>query len=434
MSGNQAAGADPADEDRPATYRQVFEVREFRYLFSAYLLSLIGDQLAKVALSVLVFNQTNSALLSALTFAVGYLPWLVGGPLLSVYADRIPRRRVLIGCDLLRMVLIATLAIPGMPLWSLVSLLFIASLLTPPFEAARSATMPEVLDGDRYAVGIAVSNIVAQLSQVLGFVAGGALVVLLSAQGALLVDAATFGVSAVLLAVGVKARALPVSEGPAGSLWADAKDGMRVLFGAPRLRLLILMLWVASAFAYAPEGLAPAYANELDRGPLAVGLLLAVSPLGVIVGGVVVGRLVRPSQRERLLVPLAILAVIALVPAAFVAWFPGILLLFFISGFGISFLIPLNVMVVRAVPPAFRGRVFGVAATGLQAVQGLAIVFAGLVAEFLVPSTVVTLSGVVGTVLVLGLVWAARGVPRELVAGQPGARRSSDGATARRGG
>jgi MFS family permease len=62
---------------------------------------------------VLVYRRTNSPLLSALTFAIGFLPWLLGGPVLSALADRLPRHRVLIAGDTARAVLLAVMAIPG---------------------------------------------------------------------------------------------------------------------------------------------------------------------------------------------------------------------------------------------------------------------------------------------------------------------------------
>jgi len=290
-------------------------------------------------------------------------------------------------------------------------MLFVANLFTPPFEAARAATTPEILSGDRYAVGLALSNISAQLAQVGGFVAGGALVLAVSARGALLIDAATFAVSAVLLWVGVRVRPA-AARGERLSLWADAKEGIAVVFGTPRIRRLIAMLWVAAALGFAPEGLAAAYAAELDKGAAAVGLLLAANPLGLIIGGLVIGRMMRPSRRQRLLVPLAVLSVLALVPAATTPWLPVILALLFLSGVGFSFVIPLNVLVVQAVPDAARARAFGVIATGLQAVQGLGIVAAGLVATVLAPSVVVTLCGAVGSVIVLAIGLRARAVHR----------------------
>ena len=105
MSRPVTDGSPTADAPtRQATFREVFAVAEFRPLFGTFLLSTAGDELARVALTVLVYQRTDSPLLSALTFAIGYLPWLLGGPLLSTIADRFPRHRVLIATDVARAV------------------------------------------------------------------------------------------------------------------------------------------------------------------------------------------------------------------------------------------------------------------------------------------------------------------------------------------
>ena len=74
------------------TFRDVFAVAEFRALWMAQLLSVIGDQLARVALTVLVYDRTRSALLAAVTFVVSIVPTFVGGMTLAWLADRYPRR------------------------------------------------------------------------------------------------------------------------------------------------------------------------------------------------------------------------------------------------------------------------------------------------------------------------------------------------------
>src|SRR5713226_4738527 len=88
-----------------ATFRDVFAIGEFRALWLAQVLSVAGDQLARVALTLLVFDRTGSALLAAVTFAVSVVPAFIGGLVLSGLADRLPRRRVMIACDLIRVVL-----------------------------------------------------------------------------------------------------------------------------------------------------------------------------------------------------------------------------------------------------------------------------------------------------------------------------------------
>ncbi len=393
-----------------ATFGEVFAVQEFRPLFGSFLLSTIGDQLARVALTVLVYQRTDSPLLSAITFAISYLPWLVGGPVLATLADRLPRHRVLIASDVARAVLVAGMAVPGTPLPLLLVLLLLVSLFAPPFESARSALMADVLTGDRYAVATSLTNVSAQVSQVIGFALAGTLVASLDPSWVLLLDAATFGVSAVWLRVGLERRPAPAAaEGAGRSVWQDAGDGMRLIARTPRLLTLILLVWVGVMFANAAEGIAVPLVDELGGGALAVGMLLAANPLGVTVGGLLLARLVAPTRRAGLVPGLVLLSLLPVLLAGLVAmWAPPgrtaygvVLACMFVAGLGASWTIPLNVMFVQEVPPAFRGRAIGVAVSGLYGVQGLGALGAGLAAEGVAPSTVVALIGGLGVLAVL---------------------------------
>ena len=80
----------PVEEPRPG-YRAVLANTEFRALWFAHVTSMLGDQLTRIALASIVLQRTGSVALSALSFATTYLPWLLGGPLLSLFADRCPR-------------------------------------------------------------------------------------------------------------------------------------------------------------------------------------------------------------------------------------------------------------------------------------------------------------------------------------------------------
>lgn len=393
---------------RQATFREVFAVREFRPLFGTFLLSTAGDELARVALTVVVYERTSSPLLSALTFAIGHLPWLLGGPLLSAFADRLPRHRVLIGADAVRAGLLGVMAIPGTPLPVLLALLFVVSLCAPPFESARSALMADVLDADRYAVATSLTNISLQLAQVVGFLAAGALVAFLNPSAALLIDGVTFAVSALWLARGLQRRPAPTSGDGRRSVWQDIGDGLRLIGRSRRLMSIIGVLWVATMFTTASEGVAAPLAEELGNQATAIGMLLAAHPFGVTLGGLVVARLVPPDRREGLVVPLVVLSLIPVLAAGLVAVLadPGtvafalVVGLLFVSGLGTSWLIPLNVSFVQAVPPAFRGRAFGVAVSGLYGVQALSAFGAGLGAERVPAGSVVAVSGALGLLLV----------------------------------
>src|SRR3954452_1001151 len=129
---SQAAAA-----QRRVTFGDVLANREFRALYVAQALSVVGDQLARIAVALLVFNRSGSALLTALSYGLSYVPWIVAGPLLAGYADRLPRRSVMLFCDLVRAVLVMGIAIPHLPLPLVFVLLLIVALLEPPFTTSR---------------------------------------------------------------------------------------------------------------------------------------------------------------------------------------------------------------------------------------------------------------------------------------------------------
>ena len=147
-----------------SSYREVFGIGEFRALWSARVLSFAGDQFAQVAIAILVYGRTHSPFLTALAYALTYLPPIAGGPLLSGLADLFPRRRVMIVCDLFRVGTVGLMAIPGLPFAALCLLLFCTVLTGVPFSSARAALMPDVLPGDTFVLGSAIGNITYQAS------------------------------------------------------------------------------------------------------------------------------------------------------------------------------------------------------------------------------------------------------------------------------
>ncbi|MCO7219773.1 MFS transporter [Klenkia sp. PcliD-1-E] len=381
---------------------------EFRPLFGSYVLATVGDFLARLALTVLVYQRTGSPLLSALTFAISYLPWVVGGPLLAALADRLPRKQVMVVSDLARAALVALMAVPGMPLPALLVLLLLVSLGSPPYEAARSALTADVLTDDRYAVATSLTGVVQQLAQMVGFLLGGVLVTAVSPSVGLLVTATTFAAAGLWLALGLQARPAPDrGDEAASTLWGDVLAGLRLVLTTPRLLAIVGLLWVGVLVTNAHEGIGPALSDQLVGSQALVGVLLAAHPTGAVVGGVVVGRFCPPTLRERLITPLVLVSVAALAAAGLAARVldgdaaaAAVVVLMAVSGFGNAWAIPLNVAFVQAVPAAVRGRAFGVAIAGMSAVQGLGALVAGAAATALVPTDVVALLGLVGIPLV----------------------------------
>jgi MFS family permease len=389
-----------APEERPATFRAVFAIPEFRALWVAYVVSLVGDQLARVALSYLVYEQTGSTLLTALTYAIGFLPWLIGGPLLSGLADRLPRRAVMVASDLLRAGLVGAMALPRVPLGVLLGLLFVAELCAPPFASARAALLPKVLTGELYVLGSAVGTVTWEVVHVVGFVLGGLFVAAVGVTGALVVDALTFVVSAVIVVLGVRSRPVPAREaGDAGGFRADLVAGMRLVLGDPWLRTLTVLAWLCSVYMV-PEALATPIAVIHDHGALAVGLLLAANPIGTVVGSVLIGRYVDPDRRLRWLLPMAFLCGVPLVGCL---WDPGLWaigVLWVLSGLFSAYNLAANAAFVQAVPDHRRGQALGIVQSGMAVGQGLGFLVAGTAAEWVDPTTVVGVAGVLTCVVV----------------------------------
>lgn len=302
---DEQEGEGPAENvvaaDRPATFREVFAVAEYRSLFAATSLSWIGDYFAKVAVAVLIFSDTGSALLSAAGFAISYLPWVVGGPVLAALAEQFPYRRVMIICDLGRAALVTLVALPGLPLPALLLLLMVSSMFTPPFEAARSALVAQLLTGDRYVLGVSLQNTAGQVAQVAGYAVGG-LIAAVDPRGALLINAATFGASALLLWRGVRPRPAAMTRARHRSLLKETGDGLRLVFGNRVMRPIALVVFSLVAIVIVPEGLAAAWSAELDGGSWTTGLLMAAMPIGTVIGAVLM-RVTGPERRLKLVKP-----------------------------------------------------------------------------------------------------------------------------------
>ena len=398
-------GAAPAaPSDRPARFREVFAVGEFRILWLAHVQSVVGDQLARVALSILVFDRTGSPAWAALTYAMTILPNLAGGALLSGLADRFPRRQVMVAADAIRAVLVAVMALPGQPIAVMVVLLGVVQVLFAPFSAARNAVVPRVLDGDRYVVGLAVMRTTDQLGMVVGFGAGAALVVALGTHTTLFLDAATFAVSALLVSLGVRPHRSAAGDADvrtARRWWASVRAGFGLVMGDRRLRALVGLACV-SGFYVVPEGLAVPYAAQIHGGTAAVGFLLAANPVGAVVGMLTL-KSVRPSWRVTLMGPLAVATCLVLLPTA---WAPALaataalvvtVVLWVANGLFSAYDMVAQSSFVQIVPDASRGQAIGLASAAMQGAQGLGVVIGGLVADVLTPAVVIGIASVAGT-------------------------------------
>jgi MFS family permease len=391
---------------RPS-YRQLLRNREFRGLVVAQVTSELGDHVARVALASLVLKRTDSAFLAVLAFVVSFVPAVFGSALLGSLADRIPRKVVMLGCDLARAVIlavIALLAVDATPVWVLLALLLVAETFTAPFEAAHRAVVPDVLPDPREClVGTGLLRMLYQLDQVIGIVAAGVIIVLVGERAGLLLDVGTFVVSFVVLAVTLRWRPASHRSGPGGqranTLLADFREGWRLVFDDPSLRALVVLAWSAAVFLIAPEAVALAYAREDGVGPAVGALLMASLPAGAALGAYLVGRQ-DPLRQVGLIVPLAVSACAPLMLTSLSPPWQVTLPLWFVAGLSQGFMVPLLTTVNLMSPVGLRGRVNGLAGAGFSTVTAATFLLAGAAADLTSPAVAVTFAAVVGLALV----------------------------------
>lgn len=399
------AGTTPKGSPAGNTHR-VRGLSEFGWLSTGEAASVLGDQLAKVAVAVLVFSRTGSAALAAVTYALTLLPDLIAGPLLAPLADRYPRRAVMITCAVAQAILAAIMAIPGIPLEIVAIAVIGITAGQAPFKAAQSAALPALVPASRVDNAQARISVIRESGQLVGLAGAGAMVAAVGTTWAIVGDALSFVVVAVVLRLGLLARPAAASVGHRSSPRRTALSLIRqdvVLRTITWLRLL-------SALTILPDAVIVPLTGQFGLGTWTIGPLLAADCLGFIAGAWWVDRL--PEQRRAaVLVPLAVLSLGALAPFTLLAVHvlpplptglaAGLLLV--ASGVGAAFLPLTTAAVSRRAPDHIRGGVVGLERTVLRAGQGLAAVLAGVFAQWLGSAALVIgiggLLGVAGTLL-----------------------------------
>ncbi|MGA5764050.1 MFS transporter [Nonomuraea bangladeshensis] len=341
-------------DNRPR-FREVLEVREYRALWLSGLVSRAGDQLARVALAVLAYDLTRSAAVTTITYALTFVPSLVGGPLLGGLADRCPRRRVMIVCDTIRALLMAAMAAPGLHFAVVCVLLFAVQLIDAPEKAARIATTPDVLGERLYTTGVTLHQFTSQVAAIAGFGLSGLVVAAIGARPALLLNSLSFALSALVVMMRVRER----PAWPTGRVMSlrYMSGGIRTITSDRRLRALLAFALLA-AFSIAPEALAVPYADAVGGGTVAAGVLLCSIPAGSLLGMYLVNRLSAGTAR------LATLAAPACLPLVVSAFAPGVAvtaIAWALTGVLSAYQVIANAAFVRAVPPERRGQVVGAA-------------------------------------------------------------------------
>ncbi len=370
-------------------------------LYVADSISLVGNAVAQLAIPWYVLVTTGSPALTGLAVFFNFLPAVLAAFFGGVIVDRLGFRTTSVMADLASAAAVA--AIPllhstvGIELWQLMALVFLGALLDAPGATARQALFPDVVElaGVRMERASGIRGGIQNGSLLIGGPLGGVLVAGVGATTALWLNAASFVVSAAIVAVAVpRARREPDAE-PSGRFFAELAEGMRFIWSRRLIRAIVLTVLLTN-FLDAPFPVVmPVLAREAYGSATELGLMY-----GILGGSGLVGALAYSAIGHRLPRRLVFVCCFSVLPVMYLALatlppFPAALAALAVVGFAAGPLNPLLLTVSsEVVPTRLRGRVFGATRAGAWASIPLGILLGGVAVETL---------GVAVTLFVIGI-------------------------------
>lgn len=284
------------------TYKDIFKQKEAFKLFIANIVSRFGDSIDSIAFTWLVYEITNNPSWSAIIFGVNMLPSIIFQPFAGVWVEKMDKKRIMIITDVIRggcVSLIALLFILGLlnP-FILLFITFINSTVEAFRLPASSSILPRLLPTDYYEYAISFSNTACKISELVGLAVAGGIIATLGMQTAILLDAITFIMSAIIISF-IKlnthvSKSSSFSE--KSTYFTDLKDGFKYI----KTKKIILTLCIICALLN--TGLVPL--NSLQA-PLVktvfngnVGLLTILSVTLSL--GMIIGSLIYPTINKRI--------------------------------------------------------------------------------------------------------------------------------------
>jgi MFS family permease len=270
---------------------RVLRNRDFGLLWLGQAVSLVGDGIYLVAIAWLVLDISNEPSALALVGLAWTLPMVAALLIAGVLSDRVERRRLMIAGDLLRCAAIGAIAVLALAdaaeLWHVIVLVVIYGIGEALFQPAFSAVVPDIVPRDELLQANAVRELMEPIGLRFGGPAlGGLLIALFDVGAAFVVDAATFGISA--LAIGLMTRQPPVREGGA-SMRADLAEGFAYVRAHAWLWATLAGAALFLLFTYGPMEVLLPYIikNELGGDAATFGTVLALGGIGSIAAAVI---------------------------------------------------------------------------------------------------------------------------------------------------
>ena len=392
--------------------RSPLRQRDFGLVWASSFVSDAGDWLLMIALPLFAFAVTGSALGASTVFLAELIPMLVLGSFLGVLVDRWDHRRTMIVVNLVQgAFLLPLLFASAEHIWIVYLVAAVEACLAALFNPAKQALVPRLVGPEQLGTGNALMAVSENLARLIGSPLGGLAFATVGLPGVVMVDAATYIVSAVLVAL---SRPLPAPDEPAdGPLprihflrqWVDGISTIRRTRPLGAISVITLLgqfsqgIFLVLFIVYVVQ--------QLDAGDTAVGLLRGVQAIGGVVGGLLVGALIRRFSPQ------------ALVGWGYVAFGAISMLTWNLYGVTTAIWVYVGLFIVvgipavatsagtitivqKVTPPDALGRVVASFETLGGAAQGLGLLAAGLLVEHI--DVVAILNGQATIYIVCGLI------------------------------
>lgn len=275
-------------------YRQIIKQKEFCKLILAGLINRFGDSVDAIAFTWLVYEVTGSASWSAIIFALNKVPTILLQPFAGAAVERRSKKKLVILSDLARGAAVLALALSyvagAVNPWLLAVFTLFISSVEAFGQPAATALIPQILEKKYFSFGMSLNSIVSTVFELLGTASAGVIIGVFGIQAAIIIDAVTFFVSALLkctLRVKEKLQ-MNKTENGAMQYFKDLKEGILYLGKKPVIRNLCLMaLFVNAMLVPINSFQAPIVSEVLGQGSELLSVMGVVEALAMGLGAVI---------------------------------------------------------------------------------------------------------------------------------------------------
>jgi MFS family permease len=379
--------------------------RDFTKFWIGQTISNLGSSFTQWAVQLLVFQLTHSAVSLGISMAATFLPYLLFGLPLGAWMDRVDRKRAMIVLDSINALVILSIPLVAqfghLNVWLIYGVTFIQSTVFIAFSAGEFAAIPSLVSTDDLVAANGRIQATFSAAQVAGPLLAGVLVSFFPIAWVMGFDAGSFAVSAVSLAL-IRRSFNVVSDEPkeATTILHDVREGLRYVLGHPVLRNISAMMALINFVNAGVFAELVLFATErLDASRFQIGVLFAAGSAGVVVTGLLAGRLRKRFSFTALAMTSLMLMGACLVVFAGMRWYWAALPLWAASsGLGILFNINTGALRQAIVPNHLLSRVMSIASV----LAWSAIPAGALVAGWVVSTTdnVAAVYGVIGILII----------------------------------